>query len=139
MKMVALFLGPLLLSALTGLGAEPQLNPEVLFGVDEHSSAASTNRVFTFDLTNANPEQVLEILKTLFRAAKAVPIPEPTKVFPSSVEKAEAINARAMREFQHRWELHLMNPRTTLPPVLYPSKGQQIFQYPSGLLKPAAN
>jgi uncharacterized protein (DUF2235 family) len=45
-----------------------------------------------------------------------------------STEAAEAINAEAMRDYQRRFEVHLRHPRTSLPPVLYPTQAQRMTE-----------
>ena len=123
MRTVAFFLGSLVFTV-NALAAEP------LSVGAQAASSASTN-VFVFgDLSHADPQEVQAILQKLFPTARQGQIVAPENVRSSSTDKAEAINAQAMREFQQGWEIHLRNPRTTLPPILYPSKSQQILLRP---------
>jgi hypothetical protein len=87
----------------------------------------STN-VFVFDVGNSTPEQVQELLQKLFPGVNHGKVAAVQTINSSSTDKAEAINAQAMRDFQKRWEIHLKNPTTTLPPVLYPAKSQRIIE-----------
>jgi hypothetical protein len=123
MKIVAFFLCALLFTVIA-LAGEP------LSGATQAVSTAPT-KVFVFGgLTNADPQQVQEILQTLFPGVNYGRISSIPNVKPSSTDKGEAINAQAMREFQKRWEIHLRNPMSTLPPVLYPAKSQRILESP---------
>jgi hypothetical protein len=87
-------------------------------------------KVFVFDLNNANPQEVQGILEKLFPGVNHGRVSEVGNIISSSGDKAEAINAQAMRDFQKRWEIHLKNPTGALPPVLYPAKSQQILESP---------
>jgi hypothetical protein len=109
----------------------------------QHKAGFTTNtelqKVFVFDLQNADPNQVQSILAQLFPGPGSA---KPTNVFsatmlgknaqparPSaSINDAEAINAQAIREYQRRFEIHLANPRTVPVPVLYPTKPQKIVE-----------
>jgi hypothetical protein len=109
--------------------ATDALAAEPLSGGTQAGSIAPT-KVFVFDLNNTNPQEVQEILQKLFPGVNHGRISAIGNIISSSTDKAEAINAQAMRDFQKRWEIHLKNPAGTLPPVLYPAKSQQILESP---------
>lgn len=87
---------------------------------------ASANVFVSGDLREADPNEAQKILEKLF-PSQGTPVTS-QKPASSSADKAEAINARAMRDFQKRWEIHLKNPTSTQPPILYPAKTQQIIE-----------
>jgi hypothetical protein len=70
----------------------------------------------------------LSVRTTQFGPTSVVPLSMTLPVpFPDGLERAERINAQALREYQQRFEAHLKAPQSRAVPALYPGSLQRML------------